>query len=93
MNKYKNHSLSLLTCLFLILAGTYACQKNEVESIPAVPAQAPAGITDLMTSLNMYYFKEPVKAPEFELFSLTGKKVNISQYHGKTILLSFWTTW
>ncbi len=97
MKEYGKHYIPLLACLILMLAVTYACQKKEAESIAneitAETAQAPAGIAELLTSLNMYHFKEPVKAPDFELPSLTGEKVSISQYHGNTVLLSFWATW
>lgn len=34
-----------------------------------------------------------VPAPDFELTSLDGKKVKLSDYRGKAILLNFWATW
>jgi len=32
-------------------------------------------------------------APDFELRSLEGKQVRLSDYHGKAVLLNFWATW
>jgi peroxiredoxin len=32
-------------------------------------------------------------APEFSLQTLEGKKVSLSQYRGKYLLLNFWATW
>jgi len=32
-------------------------------------------------------------APDFELLNLTGKKVKLSDYRGKPVLLNFWATW
>ena len=37
---------------------------------------------------------EPRKpAPEFELQNLDGKKVRLTDYRGKVVLLFFYTTW
>jgi len=33
------------------------------------------------------------KAPDFELTSLDGRRVKLSDYHGKAVLLNFWATW
>jgi len=32
-------------------------------------------------------------APEFELETLDGKKVKLSDYRGKAVLINFWATW
>lgn len=34
-----------------------------------------------------------VKAPDFELKSLTGESVKLSDYEGKKVILNFWATW
>jgi peroxiredoxin len=34
-----------------------------------------------------------VPAPDFELASLDGRKVKLSDYRGKAVLLNFWATW
>ncbi|MFC2070716.1 TlpA family protein disulfide reductase [Chloroflexota bacterium] len=33
------------------------------------------------------------KAPGFQLNSLSGESVSLSDFHGKTVLINFWTTW
>ena len=33
------------------------------------------------------------KAPDFSLLNLSQKKVNLSDYQGKVIILDFWDTW
>ena len=33
------------------------------------------------------------QAPDFELETLDGKKVKLSDYKGKAVLLNFWATW
>jgi peroxiredoxin len=33
------------------------------------------------------------KAPDFQLQTLDGKVVKLSDYHGKVVLINFWATW
>ena len=33
------------------------------------------------------------RAPEFSLRSVEGKKVSLSDYRGKAVLINFWATW
>jgi peroxiredoxin len=41
------------------------------------------------------FFHDPFlpDAPDFELKTLDGKTVRLSDYHGKAVLLNFWATW
>jgi thiol-disulfide isomerase/thioredoxin len=32
-------------------------------------------------------------APDFELESLSGEKIKLSKFHGRVVLINFWTTW
>lgn len=36
---------------------------------------------------------EMVEAPDFELSSLEGEKIKLSNYRGKLVFLNFWATW
>ncbi|WP_246055252.1 peroxiredoxin family protein [Pseudalkalibacillus caeni] len=37
--------------------------------------------------------KEGSKAPDFSLQTIDGKKVKLSDYRGKKVVLNFWATW
>ena len=36
---------------------------------------------------------EPVPAGDFSLSTLDGRRVRLSDFHGKVVLVNFWTTW
>ncbi len=48
---------------------------------------------DLMSSMGISKFKEKIKAPDFALKDLKGKKIRLSNLRGKVVLVNFWTTW
>jgi thiol-disulfide isomerase/thioredoxin len=36
---------------------------------------------------------KPLPAPDFELSTLEGRRVRLSDFRGKVVILNFWTTW
>lgn len=64
------------------------------------------GITLVAACLAIYRFERPSRfsnrpaaaadralAPDFSLPELTGKRLTLSTYRGKVVLLDFWATW
>ena len=86
-----------IMCLLLLMAGMYSCQKEEREGTSGKGLSGKKDpdnrVADLLASMNMHYFSDPVKAPDFELTSVYGERVTLAQYRGKVVLLSFWATW
>ncbi len=100
MKPSKINKYVILTLAVILIAGLISCQKDkpasEVTNTPSeasVDKPTASEITELMAALNLHQFKEPVQAPDFELTSVTGKKVSLSQYRGNVVLLTFWATW
>ncbi len=85
----------ILLSLFTLLAGVSACDRAAPPEIATEPGltQTEADIPSLMKSMDIQLITEPVEVPDFTLPSLDGRQVSLSQYKGKIVLLSFWTTW
>jgi peroxiredoxin len=62
----------------LLASGLYYADRYWIA--PAVKTQAKTGQ------------KHPF-APDFSLTDISGKKLNLSDYKGKVVLLDFWATW
>jgi peroxiredoxin len=70
--------ISVFLWLFLILVGTISSAN---------------GIDDLFSKLKIQSMKDKKKAPEFRLDGLSGRKVELKNFKGKIIFLTFWATW
>ncbi len=86
-----------LIIMLLLIPGCQKEQKDRAESpskeVLSGDAHTNNRIADLLASVDMHHFTDPVKAPDFELNSAQGERVNLAQYRGKVVLLSFWATW
>ena len=47
----------------------------------------------LFSTIDFYAQEVGEKAPEIELTSNTGKKINLSDLKGKVVLVDFWASW
>jgi hypothetical protein len=54
-----------------------------------------AGGVDLIhfQAMQLVRFSKAIETPPFHLPDLDGKPVALQSFHGKVVLLNFWTTW
>lgn len=94
----KRGKIFILVIIFLSLLAVFSIKlrsgkKSTGLSDISHSISESSGLQDILASLNIISFSETRKAPEFELISLEGEKTSLSQFQGKAVMLSFWSTW
>lgn len=56
-------------------------------------SSAHGGLDDLFLELKIRPLKDGKKAPDFSLDGLSGRRVELRQFKGKVVFLTFWATW
>lgn len=74
-------NVGIVVVLILMVTGMILAGKYLVKK--------PAPGTPNLTASNV----KGQTAPDFELTTLDGKKIKLSDYKGKAVVLNFWATW
>ena len=95
--KISRVKIIMILCIVVLLGGIYG-GLNELtlatqDSSDSRSMKPDVSIADLMSSMNIYQIADPEPSPDFSLMSLDGEQINLSEYHGKVVLMGFWTTW
>ena len=95
----KRNTFVLFVVLFLLAVFAWAgwanweYRKQAAEERLALAAKAEL-VPDAAGNIPQHmspFLNRP--APEFTLQNLNGKKVSLSSYKGKAVLVNFWATW
>jgi peroxiredoxin len=80
--------VALLVGIFLVNLFQDQQEKKEKEEAAQIADQS----TD-QSNAEQRGLSKGASAPDFELTTLNGEKVKLSDYKGKKVILNFWATW
>lgn len=93
----KRNTLVLFAVLFILATFAWAGWANfEYRRQAAEKLAATPKVELVADDASTPHFTSPLngkQAPPFVLEDLTGKKVSLSNYKGKAVLINFWATW
>ncbi|GMR03333.1 MAG: hypothetical protein BMS9Abin21_167 [Thermodesulfovibrionia bacterium] len=96
MSLRKKQFYMIIVCL-LVIAGIFVGLRDESESAGNVISSSKTPVNSdlsvLMNSMQIRQFRGQRELPDFDLMSLDGNRVQLSQYKGKVVLVAFWATW
>ena len=95
--KIRRVKIIMILGIVVLLGGIYGGLKEMTmasqDSLGALAIKSDVSVSNLMSSMNIYQIENPEPSPDFSLMSLDGEQINLSEYHGKVVLVSFWATW
>jgi len=78
-------SLCAALCILLVVASAQAFFHKKAEK--------PAAGTELFDKLMVEKPEKALRAPDFTLQDLSGKRLSLKDFKGKLVFLNFWATW
>jgi peroxiredoxin len=84
MGKRALFSLSILMGMATLFLPCFQVGRAASPSQPEYPS---------CTSFGIQRSQDKKQAPAFTLNSLDGKKISLSDFRGKPVLITFWATW
>ena len=83
----------LLLTLILIAVLTVGCSNENIVEPPSDTPEQNVEIQPEQDADNQPDSPKPVVVPDFELDSLDGGTMKLSELRDKNVLLNFWATW
>lgn len=76
-----------------VIAAIVLITLLTVAIVQAMDKKAETQTSSTVTSSQAYGLNIGAKAPDFQLKTVTGKSVQLSDFKGKKVMLNFWATW
>ncbi|MFC4409529.1 peroxiredoxin family protein [Chungangia koreensis] len=86
--KKKVFGLLIVAILVAIMVTQYV--RGSIEESQKVPEEAIGTSVDILPESGLEKGKAP---PDFEVKTLDGESVKLSDYKGKKVILNFWASW
>ena len=81
----------VLAIMIFVVLSFQSCKGNESPKSSTMPKTSAAKVTTAKVSGTKQ--KEKPLAPDISMRNADGKKIKLSDFKGKVILLNFWGTW
>ncbi|MFT9597039.1 peroxiredoxin family protein [Mesobacillus sp.] len=93
MNKNLLSFAILALAVVILVVNIWKPGSTESEKNTTAPAGDSVETTEDIPGAKLSSLREGAEAPDFELNTLDGKTIKLSDYRGKKVILNFWATW
>lgn len=93
MNKNLLSFAILALAVVILVVNIWKPGSTESEKTTPAPTGESVDTTEDIPGAKLSSLREGAEAPDFELKTLGGETVKLSDYRGKRVILNFWATW
>lgn len=93
MNKNLLSFAILALAVVILVVNIWKPGTTESDKKSTAPTDEAVETTEDVPGAKLSSLREGAEAPDFELNTLDGKAVKLSDYRGKKVILNFWATW
>jgi peroxiredoxin len=83
----------LALAVVILVVNIFKPGSTESEKNITAPAGESVETTEDIPGAKLSSLREGAEAPDFELNTLDGNTIKLSDYRGKKVILNFWATW
>lgn len=93
MNKNLLSFAILALAVVILVVNIWKPTSTESEKKTTSQTEEATETTEDIPGAKLSSLREGAEAPDFELNTLDGKTIKLSDYRGKKVILNFWATW